>query len=586
MQKGSEGCPFLKSFSGGEGQMQTFFDMAPRLCAGILAVLRFVLPMLSAVILFRVGKSLLTFRREPEIWAWLSLPNGHRIPVTHWENTIGRAKSCDICVQYPTVSRLHAVLTRYDDGSWTISDAASKGGVAVDGKPAQIAEIKYGQLIHLGGVEFALVPITPEQEAAQAEYRSRSGGQMKSWVTLVLLSLLEFFFCAGLVLSSEAPLEVLAAFGGLCALQWLLLGFYALIRRTAFEVETAAFFLSCLGLAVIASAAPGELYKQLICVVIGLFAFLVVGWCLRDLSRAKLVRYLAAAAGLGLLFASLVFGTEVNGAKNWIYLGGFSVQPSELAKICFVFVGASSLDRLVTKRNLVLFLGYTGVVCACLALLSDFGTALIFFVAFLVIAFLRSGDFATLGLICGGTGFAGVLAVRFLPYIKRRFLAWGHVWENSLTTGYQQTRAMMCVASGGLLGLGAGQGWLKYVAASDTDLVFAFVAEEYGLIMALLAVLTVVILAVFVVRSASMGRSSFYTIGACAAVSILLTQTILNVFGTVDLLPLTGVTFPFMSNGGSSTIAAWGLLAFLKSADTRQNASFAIKLPKQQGGCQ
>ena len=120
---------------------------------------------------------------------------------------------------------------------------------------------------------------------------------------------------------------------------------------------------------------------------------------------------------------------------------------------------------------------------------------------------------------------------------------------------------------------------LKYVAAADTDLVFAFVAEEYGLILAVTAVCTVALLALFVVRSVPFCRGSFHAIGACAAGSILLTQTILNVFGTVDLLPLTGVTFPFLSNGGTGMIAAWGLLAFLKSADTRQNASFTIRLP-------
>jgi len=79
-----------------------------------------------------------------------------------------------------------------------------------------------------------------------------------------------------------------------------------------------------------------------------------------------------------------------------------------------------------------------------------------------------------------------------------------------------------------------------------------------------------------------MGRSSFYTIGACAAMSIMITQTILNVFGTVDLLPLTGVTFPFVSNGGSSMMASWGLLAFIKAADTRQNASVAVRLPSRK----
>ena len=79
-----------------------------------------------------------------------------------------------------------------------------------------------------------------------------------------------------------------------------------------------------------------------------------------------------------------------------------------------------------------------------------------------------------------------------------------------------------------------------------------------------------------------MGRSSFYVIGACTAAAILLVQTIFNVLGTVDALPLTGVTFPFLSNGGSSMISVWGLLAFIKAADTRQNASFAVGLRRER----
>ena len=134
-------------------------------------------------------------------------------------------------------------------------------------------------------------------------------------------------------------------------------------------------------------------------------------------------------------------------------------------------------------------------------------------------------------------------------------------------------------ASGGLVGVGAGEGWLHRVAAADTDLVFGMLCEEWGLIIGVLSVLCIVTLAVFAVRACRAGRSSFYTIAACAATSLLVFQTCLNVFGAVDLLPLTGVTFPFVSNGGSSMVASWGLLAFLKATDTRQNASFAIRLP-------
>lgn len=541
-------------------------------------LLRYVLPILAVVVLGRCAKSLLLFHKEPEVWAWLSGPNQTRLAITHWETLLGRAKSCDVVLEYPTISRSHAVLTRYDDGSWTISDIGSKGGILVNGKPVSMEVVEFGDRISLGGVEFQLVPITKKQEVIQASVRTRAGGSVSAGLTLVWLTV--FQLLTAFQLSMEDPSSVIfPGFLALMAMQWGLFLLLRLMKRTGYEVETVAFFLTTLGLAVIASDAPEEMVKQLICVGAGLLVYLMICWALRDLERAKKMRYLAAAGSLALLAFNLVFGVELYGAKNWIYIGGISFQPSELVKLCFIFVGSSSLHRIMTKRNMFLFIAYSAVICLCLVLMNDFGTALIFFAAFLVIAYMRSGSFSTIALALSAVGMAGVMAVRFKPHILNRFSAWGHVWENALTTGYQQTRAMMCIASGGLFGLGLGRGWLQYVGASDTDLVFAFVSEEWGLVMAFLMVISIVVLAMFVARSASMGRSSFYTIGACAAAAILLLQTILNLFGTVDLLPLTGVTFPFVSNGGSSMIACWGLIAFIKGADTRQNASMAVRLP-------
>ena len=547
------------------------FEPVPWLC--------YLFPVLALGILIRCAVSLLTFRPEPEVWAWLTTPDGAHIPVTHWESLIGRGAGCDVQLGYPTVSRTHAVLTRYDDGSWTISDAHSKSGVFVNGKQTALSALRFGDVITMGGVNFTLIPLTKEQERIQAGTRTRAGHAVHQVPTLLLLTLFQLLTAIQLILGGCDPALELTAFGGLIALEWALYLALRAFRRTGFEAETLAFFLCTMGLAVVSSSAPESLIKELLAIVAGVCVFLVVCWSLRDLERAKTVRYLAAVAGIGLLAFNLLFGVEKFGARNWIQLGGVSFQPSEFVKVCFIYVGASTLSRLMAKRNIVLFIAYSAVICACLALMKDFGTAIIFFVAFLVIAFLRSGNFATIALAIAATGFAGVLVLRFLPYARNRFEAWGHVWDYALTTGYSQTRSMMCIASGGLFGLGPGKGWLKYVAASDTDLVFAFVSEEWGLIMAVLMVACIVILACFVVRSAPAGRSCFYTIGACAAVTVMVTQTILNVFGMADFLPLTGVTFPFVSNGGSSMVCVWGLLAFIKAADTRQNASVAIRVP-------
>lgn len=547
------------------------FEPVPWLC--------YLFPVLALGILIRCAVSLLTFRPEPEVWAWLTTPDGAHIPVTHWESLIGRGAGCDVQLGYPTVSRTHAVLTRYDDGSWTISDAHSKSGVFVNGKQTTLSALRFGDVITMGGVNFTLIPLTKEQERIQAGTRTRAGHAVHQVPTLLLLTLFQLLTAIQLILGGCDPALELTAFGGLIGLEWALYLALRAFRRTGFEAETLAFFLCTMGLAVVSSSAPESLIKELLAIVAGVCVFLVVCWSLRDLERAKTVRYLAAVAGIGLLAFNLLFGVEKFGARNWIQLGGVSFQPSEFVKVCFIYVGASTLSRLMAKRNIVLFIAYSAVICACLALMKDFGTAIIFFVAFLVIAFLRSGNFATIALAIAATGFAGVLVLRFLPYARNRFEAWGHVWDYALTTGYSQTRSMMCIASGGLFGLGPGKGWLKYVAASDTDLVFAFVSEEWGLIMAVLMVACIVVLACFVVRSAPAGRSCFYTIGACAAVTVMVTQTILNVFGMADFLPLTGVTFPFVSNGGSSMVCVWGLLAFIKAADTRQNASVAIRVP-------
>jgi cell division protein FtsW (lipid II flippase) len=239
------------------------------------------------------------------------------------------------------------------------------------------------------------------------------------------------------------------------------------------------------------------------------------------------------------------------------------------------------MDRIVNKRNLILFIGYTIVICGCLAVMNDFGTALIFFAAFLLIAYLRSGSIGTIALACTSLGFAGVIALKIAPHALRRFSAWRHIWEDPLNKGYQQTRALMCLASGGLFGLGAGKGWMSHVFAADCDVVMATICEEWGLFIILMIIACVAALVFFAIRSAAIERSCFFTVGACAAAGILVTQAILNFLGTVDVLPLTGVTFPFVSNGGSSMIGAWGLLAFVKAADTRQNASFAVRQSKE-----
>ena len=544
-----------------------------------LGILRIAIPVMGLFVVYRCARSLLGFRREPEVWAWLRQPTGELIPVTHWENLIGRKKSADIRLDFATVSKNHAVLTRHDDGSWTLRDVGERGHVQVDGQQVIETQVAYGSVISLGGYELTLEPISREEASLQSQGRTKAGKGHSPGLTLVLLTVMQLMMLMSLCLNlSDRAGQILLGFVELLALEWLLFIGQKAIRRSGFEIETIAFFLMSVGLCVISSKNADELQKHMLIACAGVILFLLVGLSLRNLQAAKKLRYLAIAIGVLLLLVNLVFGRSYYGARNWIQVGGFSFQPSELVKVCFIFAGAATMEHMVSRRNLIGFILYAAFICGCLAIMHDFGTALIFFVCFLVISYLRSGSYAAIVLMTAVVAFAAVLAVRFLPYIANRFAGWGHIWDDPLGKGYQQTNALMCVASGGLFGLGLGNGFLKYVFAADTDLVFAFVSEEAGLVMAVLTVAALGVLGLFVVRSARVARSSFYTISACAAVSILTVQAILNVFGTVDFLPLTGVTFPFVSHGGSSLMSAWGLLAFIKACDTRQNASFAVKL--------
>lgn len=562
-----------------------FLAENPLVGAWYTTVVRFVFPLLALMILVGAIRSLWKVKHPDEVWGYLAMANGVRLPLTHWENIIGRAPACDVQLEYPSVSRQHAALIREDDGSWTVYDLASKGGVTVNDLPVdEYAVVEDGDTVAFGGIPTMMMPISAEEKREQMAERRIEGRPAGMWGSLVLLTLFQVLTALQLIVAAgeEATVTIPLTFLVLTLVCW---GYFIILRsfrRIGFEMETIAFFLCTLSLAVTGSKVPEEMPKQLVAILMGLALFLVLGFFLRDLTRAQKVRWFMGAAAVGMLVITLLIGSSQGGAKAWIRLGGMSLQPSELAKICYIFAGAATLDRLFNKRNLWMFIGLTGICGACLALQNDFGTALVFFVTFLVIAFLRSGDFATLGLICAGCFAGGMVLLTVKGHVAARFSSWGHIWEDVYGAGFQQTHTLTAAASGGMIGVGAGKGWLAGLAAADTDIVFGMLCEEWGLIIAVLTILCIITLAVFAVRACRAGRSSFYTIAACAATSLLVFQTCLNVFGAVDILPFTGVTLPFVSNGGSSMLSAWGMLAFLKATDTRQNASFAVKLPSRR----
>ena len=542
---------------------------------------RWVCMGLAILILLHQFLALIRLRNPSEIWAYLKCPDGSSVPLTHWENLVGRHRGCDIILNLGAVSRSHGTLIRDSEGTWVYNDLNSKNGSFINGRRVtEPTEMQGGDVLTVGGTDFELYPLSYRERMENIEKRKRNTKRTSPWLSMLaitvfqLLTVIQFKVSLG----EEFPAQLPAAFALLCILMWVYVIALRMMKRTGFEVELIAFFLSTLSLAVTASAYPYSVMKQSICILLGVLLFFAMCWFLRDLSKAKRFTYILMGISVVLLIINITMGTVVNGSQNWIHIGGFSIQPSEMVKIVFIFVGAASLDELQQRKNMLVFMGFSFFCLGCLAIMGDFGTALIFFATFLVISFLRSGDFTKLFLVLGAAGLMGLMVLRFMPYVASRFQIWRHVWEDPTYKGFQQVQTMTSVASGGIPGLGAGDGNLSDVAASSTDLVFGLLAEEWGLVIAILAVLCIVTLGVFAYRSIIAGRSTYYCIAACATTSLFMFQTILNVFGSVDLLPLTGVTFPFVSSGGTSMIACWGMLAFVKAADTRQNASLAVRV--------
>lgn len=548
---------------------------------------RFLFVILCFLIVTHIKRRVLQKAPVKDILAVLDIENGSiRLPITHYETTIGRSKACDVVIPLSVISRQHAVLSMTEDGYWRIADTMSSGGIFVNDKPLKPnTRIEFYDEIKLAGMEMVVMPPTildQQEEEDMKKYQKsffvrlfhklfgslQKQGSVSS--VFAYLNMFQLFAYIEMVLASSNKyfIPISISFGFMAVLPWLYKPIARKMGITDLTAEATAFFLMTLGVCTTASAAPQDLYKQLIAIILGLIIFCIMCTILKNLATTMKFRRYAAILSLVILAVNIVIGTTKNGQKNWISIGPLSIQPSEFVKILFLFASAATLEWLMTTRNIMLLTGYSVACIGFLFLMGDFGTALIFFFAYLVMIFMTSGDVRAVAMSTVSAVMGAGLLIRFRPYITSRFNAWRKVWHPDYLNdvGFQQTRALMAIASGGLLGLGGGRGFLKNVFASDTDLVFAVLAEEWGLIIALLAISCYLLLVIAAIRSHQRARSSYYVITACGAATMFLFQVALNLFGTVDVLPLTGVTMPFVSNGGSSIMASWGMLSFITAA--------------------
>ena len=548
--------------------------------AGVVG-LRMLMPLFAIVIVYQCYAAMRRRRRPEKPLVSLYNPNsGGMIPVVFWENSIGRSKSSDIIINDLSVARNHCVLLRRSAG-WFISDVGSVTGTFVNGVRVHgRAQVLIDDIITIGSTEYQLKrggDFNSKLRPNRFFQKASDKPAIRSWKLMFMITLFHLFMAVEAMFWNDAThvYSPLILFGALAAVEW---GFFCVsyfaLRRVNFELEALALFLTGIGVMMLVRQVEKSAYVQLIAGAIGMALYCLIVKFIEDPDRVNKLRLPVMIAAVVFLSTSIVFGKVTNGAANWVRIGSISFQPSEFVKTLFIFIGASALDQLMTKKNLIELIVFSVVCVGLLAFMGDFGTALIFFITFLLIAFMRSGDFRTVILAIASAVFGVVLVLSYKPYVADRFKTWRHVWEYTATGGFQQATAMLYIASGGLFGAGLGNGFFKQIGESESDLVFALIGEEMGIIVAIVIALAVALLIIYTRAITTRSRSAFYSISACCAAGLLVVQLSLNVLGAVDILPFTGVTFPFISAGGSSIISCWGLLAFIKAADER---TYSIK---------
>ena len=358
----------------------------------------FILPVIALIVLIRCIASMFYGRAEPETWGHLVTPDGKVYPLLHWECLIGRARSADITLPYPDVANVHAVLMRNDAGEWTVSDLSRSGGVYLNGEQiTEPTQVFSGDILRCSTHMLKFADMSEERRAVQEQRRTIAGRKVSAGGTLFFLTVFQLLLALEFVSSADSAhlLGILMSFAALALTQWFCYVLMRTMDRSGFEVETIAFFLCTLGLEICATSTPDDLTKEIILIIVGIALFFLLGWWLRDLSHVKALRWPAAIISLALLALNLFAAREVFGAKNWLTIAGFSLQPSELIKVAFIYVGATSINRMFRSKSILLFIAFSAICVGGLALMGDFGSALIFFATFLVIAFMRSGSIAT-----------------------------------------------------------------------------------------------------------------------------------------------------------------------------------------------
>ncbi len=313
--------------------------------------------------------------------------------------------------------------------------------------------------------------------------------------------------------------------------------------------------------------------KQFMWFFIGLISMTAAIIIIKKLENPESGQWFFIGGGLALLLVSLVFGSVVGGSQSWVQLDslGVNFQPSEFVKVALVLSIAAVFRE--KRRQLAYAPAYAFVVLSIiiLVLIKDLGAALLYFFVFMVMMYAATGSklitFAGLGAFSG----ASIIAYKIFNHVRVRVEVWINPWATADTGGYQIIHGLIAIVSGGLVGSGLGLGSPRYVPAYTTDYVFSSICEEMGVLMGFLVIGLFVLLTLRGISIARNAENSFFSLLALGSTAMIAFQTIIILGGVIKMIPLTGITLPLVSYGGSSMIVTMIFIGILQAVAIRNS---------------
>ncbi len=343
---------------------------------------------------------------------------------------------------------------------------------------------------------------------------------------------------------------------------WVLKKYYPMGDRLIFLLAS---LLCSVGIIMLFRLDRAVAVRQLAWLVIGIVMFLfVVLYLKRGLVKYAKYKYVFLAGTILFMAMATFIGVEILGAKNWVKIGQYSFQPSEFGKIFLILYLSTALSNITSRKQLI----EPGIVIIAalgfMVLQRDLGTALIIFAVAVTMVYLATSKklyvMISLGLFSGG----GIASYAVFGHIRKRFMIWLNPWDYVYNESYQLVQSMYAIAMGGLFGRGLGMGHPGYVAVNESDFIFSVICEEMGLLMGLAVLILHFLLFYRSIRSAIHAENNFTKLLTAGLSVMTATQTLVIVGGVTGFIPLTGITLPFVSYGGTSLLISFLALGIIQ----------------------